>query len=57
MILPIALALLLLATRSRKMMQDYQHPFWMKLAGWLVVATVTWMGVVTIINATKQLYS
>lgn len=57
MILPIALALLLLATRSRKMMKDYQHPFWMKLAGWLVVATVTWMGVVTIINATKQLYS
>ncbi len=36
-ILPIALALILLASRRRKIVGDYSHPLWLQIAGWLVV--------------------
>jgi Mn2+/Fe2+ NRAMP family transporter len=39
-ILPISLALILLAARNKKLMGDYQHPLWLQLAGWLVVAVM-----------------
>ena len=38
LILPIALALILLAANQKRIVGDYKHPLWMQVAGWLVVA-------------------
>ena len=48
LILPLALALILLAASKQRIVGDYQHPVWMSVAGWLVVAAMTWMGVKTV---------
>jgi len=29
-------------------MKDYRHPVWMQLAGWIVVAVMSWMGWIAI---------
>lgn len=50
LILPIALAVILLASRQKKIVGDYQHPVWMQVAGWLVVVVMTYMCGVTLIN-------
>jgi Mn2+/Fe2+ NRAMP family transporter len=36
-ILPVGLALTLLASRKKKIVGDYVHPLWLQIAGWLVV--------------------
>ncbi|MBS1797151.1 MAG: divalent metal cation transporter [Acidobacteria bacterium] len=36
-ILPVGLALVLLASRRKKIVGDYRHPLWLQAAGWLVV--------------------
>jgi Mn2+/Fe2+ NRAMP family transporter len=36
-ILPVGLALILLASRKPKIVGDYVHPRWLQIAGWLVV--------------------
>ncbi len=36
-ILPVGLALILIASRKTKIVKDYKHPVWMQTAGWLVV--------------------
>jgi len=48
LILPIALAIILFAATKPMIMKGYKHPAWMQLAGWLVVAVMSWMGWVTI---------
>ncbi len=45
LILPVALAMMLLATRRQKIAGAYKHPAWMTIAGWLVVAIMSWMGI------------
>ena len=40
MVLPLALAVMLLAASSRRLMQDYRHPLWMLLSGWAVVVVM-----------------
>lgn len=40
MVLPLALAVMLLAASSRRLMQDYRHPLWMLLSGWAVVGVM-----------------
>lgn len=47
-ILPIALAIILLAATKSRLMKGYQHPLWMQICGWVVVAVMTWMGCITI---------
>jgi Mn2+/Fe2+ NRAMP family transporter len=47
-ILPIALALVLLASRKASIVKDYVHPLWMQLCGWLVVIIMTAFSVATI---------
>jgi len=47
LILPIALAIILFASSKTKLMKDYRHPAWMQLAGWIVVAVMSWMGWIT----------
>ncbi|CAN5455363.1 divalent metal cation transporter [soil metagenome] len=49
-ILPVGLALVLLASRRKKIVGDYKHPLWMQLAGWLVVVLMTSFIILTILG-------
>jgi len=51
-ILPIALAVMLIAS-SRPIFKNYHHPLWMKIAGWIIVAAMTWMSVVGLVGYVK----
>ena len=50
-ILPIGLALILLASRKKEITGDYRHPLWMQIAGWLVVAIMLYFTIQTLINS------
>lgn len=52
-ILPIGLALILLASRKKKITGDYKHPLWLEIAGWLVVAIMLYFSVVTLLGWAK----
>lgn len=54
LILPIALAVILLASRHRKLVGVYKHPFWMLASGWIVVALMSCMGGYVILNLVKS---
>lgn len=43
-ILPIALAVMLIAVRKKGIMKDYTHPVLLQVIGWVVVAAMLWMG-------------
>lgn len=49
-ILPIALALLLLAIYKKRIAGNYHHPLWMSIMGWLVVALMGAMAAVVLID-------
>ena len=49
-ILPLGLALILLAARKTSIVGDYKHPSWLQIAGWLVVLTMLGFSVLTILN-------
>jgi len=49
-ILPIALAVILLAANKTSIVGDYRHPVWMQLFGWLVVLVMTYMGWVSLVK-------
>jgi len=55
LILPVALAIILIAATKSKLMKGYKHPVWMQLCGWIVVAVMTWMGYSTIIETFSNL--
>jgi Mn2+/Fe2+ NRAMP family transporter len=48
MILPIALAIMLIAVMRRSLFPSYKHPVWMHVTGWIVVAAMGWLGVILI---------
>jgi Mn2+/Fe2+ NRAMP family transporter len=48
LILPIALAIMLVAVTKRRLFSSYRHPHWMHVAGWIVVVLMTWMSIITI---------
>ena len=48
LILPVALAVMLVAAGKPSVVTQYKHPVLLKIIGWLVVATMTYMGIVTI---------
>jgi Mn2+/Fe2+ NRAMP family transporter len=48
-ILPIGLALVLLASRSSRVVGDYRHPLWLQLLGWVVVVIMTYFSIQTLI--------
>jgi Mn2+/Fe2+ NRAMP family transporter len=50
LILPASLTIMLIAVTKKRIMKDYRHPVWMQLAGWTVVAVMSWMGAYTIAN-------
>lgn len=45
LILPIALAVVLLAGANTRVNGGYKHPWWLQWAGWAVVAVMAWLGV------------
>ena len=45
LILPVALALMLLAVFRKKIVGNYRHPVWMSVLGWVVVVMMTILGV------------
>lgn len=48
LILPITLAVMLVASTKQRLMGSYKHPLWMQILGWLVVALMSWMGFVIV---------
>jgi len=50
LILPIALAIILLAVTKKRLVKNYQHPLWLSIAGWLVVIAMSWMSGLTLFN-------
>ena len=48
-ILPIALAVMLVAVRQKRLVGNYQYPFWLQAAGWLVVFIMTAMAIRSLI--------
>jgi len=48
LILPIALAVILIAARHKKIVGNYKQPLWLDIAGWVVVAVMTTLSVLTI---------
>jgi Mn2+/Fe2+ NRAMP family transporter len=47
-ILPVALALMLLAVHRQSLMKGYKHPVSLQVIGWLVVLVMSWMVIKTI---------
>ncbi|MFL2029889.1 NRAMP family divalent metal transporter [Loigolactobacillus zhaoyuanensis] len=50
LILPIALAILLIAATKKKIMGSYRHPRWLLYTGWLVVVFMAYAGVRAILT-------
>jgi Mn2+/Fe2+ NRAMP family transporter len=48
LVLPVALAIILIAARKSSIMKDYKHPLTLQFIGWLVVIIMSYMGVITI---------
>ena len=48
-------AVILIAASKKKITGSYHHPFWMQLAGWIVVLLMSGMGSITIYNTLMQL--
>ncbi len=44
LILPIALASILLAAHRKDIVKDYRHPIWLTTLGWVMVLFTAWMG-------------
>jgi Mn2+/Fe2+ NRAMP family transporter len=56
LILPVALGVILVAARKKSIVGDYKHPLWLYIAGWLVVALMSWMGFVVIRDSLAKLW-
>jgi Mn2+/Fe2+ NRAMP family transporter len=54
-ILPFSLGLMLWVMMKRKL-EHYKHPLWLSWSGWIVVAVMLWMSVVTFINEIPKLF-
>jgi Mn2+/Fe2+ NRAMP family transporter len=57
LILPVALAIILIAATRRRLMNTYRHPIWMQASGWAVVAVMSWMGWMAIRDGMMKLIS
>ena len=57
LILPITLAVCLIAAKMKKIMgEDYKHPAWLWILGWVVVAVSAYLGVTTFISNLSSLF-
>jgi Mn2+/Fe2+ NRAMP family transporter len=50
LILPVALAIMLIALQKKKLFPGYRHQLWLQLIGWIVVAIMGWMGGILILE-------
>jgi Mn2+/Fe2+ NRAMP family transporter len=55
LILPITLGVILVAAYKKKIVGDYKHPLWMTVFGGIVVVTMAFMGIYTLINELPKL--
>ena len=55
-ILPVALSIMLIGVTKRQLFGDYHHPYWLLVAGWLVVAVMGWMGGVLVAESAARLF-
>ena len=55
LILPVALAVILIAARHKKIVGNYKQPLWLDIAGWMVVAVMTTLSILTIKDWVLQL--
>lgn len=55
LILPIALAIMLLSVYKTRIVDQYKHPIWLSVVGWLVVLLMTGMGLQVISTALPKL--
>ena len=56
LILPLALAVILIAAVKAKIIGDYHHPLWMQVIGWIIVVIMIYMGVTGVQQSIKQLW-
>lgn len=45
LILPFALTIILLSAYKKSITGNYKHPYWLSIAGWIVVIAMTYMGI------------
>ncbi len=45
LVLPFALAIILSSTFKKDILEDYRHPLWLSIIGWIVVVVMAYMGV------------
>lgn len=57
LILPLALAAMLLAARRADIVGSYRHPAWMTAAGWLVTLAMAVMSVITLARELPRLFA
>ena len=55
-ILPLALAIMLIASHRSTLMHQYKHSTVLQIIGWIVVATMSWMGWITIHQNLRNLF-
>ena len=55
LILPVALAIMLVAVTKKKLFPSYHHPVWLQIAGWIVVGIMTWMSIIIIQQSIDKL--
>ena len=55
-ILPVALAVILLASNRSDLMKQYKHPLVLQVIGWLVVGVMSYMGYVTLTQNISKLF-
>jgi len=48
LILPVALVVILIASYKKNIVKNYRHPQWLQWAGWVVVAIMSWITVLSI---------
>ncbi|MCA6449154.1 MAG: divalent metal cation transporter [Chitinophagaceae bacterium] len=48
LVLPVTLAVMLLAARNTRLVGTYRHPMILQVAGWIVVVVMSWMSYLTI---------
>ncbi len=54
-ILPIGLAIVLIAARTSAVVKLYRSPMWLQVAGWIVVAVMAFFSIQTVIDAAKAM--
>jgi len=55
LILPVALAVILIAATKSSIVHQYRHPMILQFIGWVVVAMMSYLGYLTILKSLKSL--